>query len=135
MRTQEERIIALENSVALLEKKFSEADIQTINHNTTMLLGLVYKQQSESSEIKSNLTTINYQIGGIKHDIKDLQTKSDEHTSILNEHSAILDKHTSLLNEHSAILNEHTSILKEHTALHNENTRLLTQILALLTKR
>ncbi|GCE26693.1 hypothetical protein KDA_21770 [Dictyobacter alpinus] len=134
MQTQEERIIDLEKAVALLEKKFSEADIQNVNHNTTMLLGLVYKQQIDISVMKSNLTIINQQIGEIKQDVKNLQIKSDQHTSILDEHTAVLNEHTSILNEHTSILNEHTALHKEHTTALNENTKLLTQILALLTK-
>ena len=43
MPTQEERLATLERTVALLQKKLNDADVESVNHNATMLLGLAYK--------------------------------------------------------------------------------------------
>lgn len=85
MPTQEERLNTLERSVALLEKRFNDADIQSVNHNATMLLGLAYKQQSDIKEIKINLITMDQQISEIRQDIKELRTSSSEQTTLLTQ--------------------------------------------------
>ncbi|GAC1365063.1 MAG: hypothetical protein NVS2B12_14970 [Ktedonobacteraceae bacterium] len=78
MPTQEERINALERTVTLLEKRFNDADIQSVNHNATMLLGLSYKQQADIREIKNT---------------------QSEHTTILNEHTLKLNNLETLLTQ------------------------------------
>ena len=77
MPTQEERINALERNVAWLQKKFDDADIPSVNHNATMLLGLAYKQQTDIKEIKISLTTIDQEISEIKQNLITMATKDD----------------------------------------------------------
>ncbi len=113
MPTQEERINTLEKTVALLQKKFNDADIQSVNHNSAMLLGLVYKQQSDIREIKTTLS---------------------EHTEILSEHTTVLTKHTSKLENIEQHIQQLEVKSDKHTELLNENTKLLTQLVVLLTK-
>lgn len=58
MPTPEERLTTLEKTVALLQKRSSEADIQELNRNVTMLLGIVSSQQLDIKEIKINQVTV-----------------------------------------------------------------------------
>jgi len=41
-----------------------------------------------------------------------ISEKLNEHTAILNKHSATLDEHTAILNKHSATLDEHGKLLQ-----------------------
>jgi len=45
-----------------------------------------------------------------------LSEKLDEHTIILEKHSATLDEHTIILKKHSATLDKHSKTLDDHTA-------------------
>ena len=54
----EERLPTLEKTVALLQKRSSEADIQELNRNVTMLLGIVSSQQLDIKEIKISQITV-----------------------------------------------------------------------------
>lgn len=83
MPTQEERINTLESTVAWLQKRLDAADIPSVNHNNTMLLGLAYKQQADITEIKVNLTAIDQRLDR-------LEVKFDEHTTILTKQTSIL---------------------------------------------
>lgn len=57
MATSEERLTTLEKTVALLQKS-SSSDIQGLNRNVTMLLGIVSSQQLDIKEIKIGLITV-----------------------------------------------------------------------------
>jgi hypothetical protein len=113
MPTPEERLNSLERTVALLEKRFEDADVRSVNHNATMLLGMVLKQQDDIKEIKS---TVN------------------EHTAILSEHTAILTEHTVKLNNIEQSIDKLESQTNKNTEALNENTKLLAQMFAMLTK-
>lgn len=102
MPTQEERLTTSERTVTLLQKR-SSAEIQDLNRNVTMLLGIDSGQELDIKEIKIMLVTMDERL-------ERLEGTSEAHT-------ALLDKHTDLLNVHAGILNEHTGILNEHTAL------------------
>lgn len=127
MPTQEERLNTLERTVALLEKKFNNADLQNINHNATMLLGLTYKQQADINEIKINLNEHTSRLDN-------LEAKSDKHTETLNEHTLLLNEHTSKLDNLEQHFKQLEAKSDKHTETLNEHTKLLTQMLALLTK-
>src|SRR6266849_7093960 len=58
MPTPEERPTTLVKTVALLQKRSSEADIQELSRNVTMLLGIVSSQQLDIKEIKINQITV-----------------------------------------------------------------------------
>lgn len=106
MPTPEERLNNLEKTVALLEKRFEDADVRSVNHNATMLLGMVLKQQDDIKEIKSTV----------------------------NEHTAILTEHTVKLNNIEQSIDKLESQTNKNTEALNENTKLLTQMFAMLTK-
>lgn len=120
MQTQEERLSALERSVAILQRRFNDADIESVNHNATMLLGLAYAHQADIREIKAKQ--------------EEHTATLEEHTMILNEHTATLKEHTKLLNEHTAILYDHTKLLNEHTTRFDRLEGLLAQVLERLPK-
>ena len=91
MPSQEERLTTLVQTVALLRKR-SSTEIQDLNRNVTMLLGIASGQELDIKEIKVGLATI--------------EERLDEHTGLLNEHKAILDEHTMLLHQILARLPE-----------------------------
>ncbi|MDQ6642911.1 MAG: hypothetical protein M3Y76_00485 [Chloroflexota bacterium] len=57
MATSEERLTTLEKTIALLQKS-SSTDIQKLNRNVTMLLGIASSQQLDIKEIKISLITV-----------------------------------------------------------------------------
>ena len=57
MPTQEERFTALEQTLAFLQRK-SGVEIQDLNRNVTMLLGVASGQELDIKEIKISLVTI-----------------------------------------------------------------------------
>jgi len=81
----------LEQTVALLQKK-SSANIQDLNRNVTMLLGIASGQELDIKEIKIKLATMSEQ--------------QDAQTVTLNEYAVILREHSTILNEHSALLRQ-----------------------------
>jgi hypothetical protein len=91
MPTQDERLTTLEQTVALLQKK-SSANIQDLNRNVTMLLGIASGQELDIKEIKIKLATMSEQ--------------QDAQTVTLNEYAVILREHSTILNEHSALLRQ-----------------------------
>jgi chromosome segregation ATPase len=113
MPTTEERLSALEKTVSVLEKKLNDADLESVNHNATMLLGLSIKHQSDIHEIKNTLS---------------------EHAHTLNEHTRILNEHSAKLDNIELEIQQIKTKSDQHTEAINENTKLLTQIVALLTK-
>lgn len=84
MPTQDERLTTLEQTVAPLQKK-SSTNIQDLNRNVTMLLGIASGQELDIKEIKIKLVTMGEQL--------------DEHSAILREHTAIFNKHSALLRQ------------------------------------
>lgn len=98
MLTQEERLSQLERSMAAVNGAISD-----INHNETMLLGLVTKQEEIIREVNARLAALNEHIDTFEQsvnsrlDIHDkrfdrletrldrLETKFDEHTTLLTQ--------------------------------------------------
>lgn len=91
MPTQDERLTTLEQTVALLQKR-SSANIQDLNRNVTMLLGIASGQELDIKEIKIKLATMSEQ--------------QDAQTVTLNEYAVILREHSTILNENSALLRQ-----------------------------
>lgn len=60
MPTQEERLNTLEQTVALLQKR-SSADVQDLNRNVTMVLGIASGQELDVKEIKVKLALMSDQ--------------------------------------------------------------------------
>ena len=83
------------------------------------MIGHMTKLADDVTDIRQNMVRMEFQltekINILFDGQKAINEKLDEHTAILNKHSAILDEHTAILNKHSAILDEHTEILADHT--------------------
>jgi len=61
MPTQEERFTTLEQTVALLQKR-SSTEVQDLNRNVTMLLGIASGQELDIKEVKIKLATMGEQL-------------------------------------------------------------------------
>ena len=111
--TQEDRIAALERKVAMLEllrsqdeRKAEEGtppaqarNMREINENITILLGVTSSQGGDIKVIKED-------VSGIKDRLDRLETKSNEHTALLNEHTGRFDHIEALLTQILARLPE-----------------------------
>jgi hypothetical protein len=64
MPTQEERIFALEQTVAVLNR-----GIWDISHNETILLGLAIKHDENIREVKSSLATLSERLNTFEHSV------------------------------------------------------------------
>lgn len=131
MPTQEERPTTLERTVALLQKR-SSAEIQDLNRNVTMLLGIDSGQELDIKEIKIMLVTMDERLERLEGTSEAHTGLLNNHTDLLNTHAGTLDEHTGILNTHTTLLNEHTGILNAHTALLNEHTGILNEHTTLL---
>src|SRR4249920_3817229 len=120
MPTQEERLVALEQSFGTQQKEIGKS-IREVNENSTIMLGLLQTLTQESKQ-----TGLRVEMMKIRMD--QLETKFDAHTALLNEH-------TRVLSEHTVLLNEHTRVLSEHTTRFDRLETLLTQILARLPEK
>ena len=105
MPTQEERLTTLERTVALLQKR-SSAEIQDLNRNVTMLLGMISGQELDIKEIKIGLVTLDEKADALDGRIERLEGTSEVHTGILNEHTNLLKSHTEILNTHTELLKQ-----------------------------
>ena len=111
--TQEDRIAALERKVAMLEllrsqdeRKAEEAlppaqarTMKETNENLTILLGVTSSQGGDIKVIKADTSSI-------KDRLDRLETQSNEHTALLNEHSGRFDHVEALLTQILARLPE-----------------------------
>jgi hypothetical protein len=111
--TQEDRIAALERKVAMLEllrsqdeRKVEEdnpraqvRNMREINENLTILLGVTSSQGGDIKVIKEDVSSIKDRLGR-------LETKSNEHTALLNEHTGRFDHVEALLTQILARLPE-----------------------------
>ena len=104
--TQEDRISALERKVAMLELLRSQDERQAegaippaqahnmreIYENITILLGVTSSQGGDIEVIKEDVSSI-------KDRLDRLETKSNEQTALLNEHSGRFDHVEALLTQ------------------------------------
>ena len=91
MPTQEERLTALEQKTA--------AHIQEMDENFTIMVGVIRHQGQDIKRIfqrletiDENLNTFNKRLETIEHQLNQLETKFDEHTSLLTQILARLPK-------------------------------------------
>ena len=91
MPTQEERLTALEQKTA--------AHIQEMDENFTIMVGVIRHQGQDIKRIfqrletiDENLNTFNKRLETIEHQLNQLETKSDEHTTLLTQILARLPK-------------------------------------------
>jgi hypothetical protein len=84
MPTQDERITALEEKTA--------AHIQEIDENFTIMVGVIRHQGQDIKRIFQRLETMDESLNSLKHQLNQLDTKSDEHTSLLSQILARLPK-------------------------------------------
>ena len=75
MPAPEERLTTLEKTVALLQKRSSEADIQELNRNVTMLLGIVSSQQLDIKEIKIGLVTVEGRLDTVEEHLGNIEQR------------------------------------------------------------
>ena len=113
MPTQEDRIAALEREVAMLEllrsqdeRKAEEAiplvqtrHMREINENPTILLGVTSSQGGDIKVIKEDVSSV-------KDRLERLETKSNDQTALLNEHTGRFDHVEALLTQILARLPE-----------------------------
>src|SRR5260370_25761320 len=98
MPTQEERITALEQTLAKSQKE-TNANIVEIDENTTILLGVIRRQGQDIRRISEHLSTIDEQLATIEQRLNRLETKSDEHIALLREHTTRCDRLETLLTQ------------------------------------
>jgi hypothetical protein len=104
MPTQEERLSALEQTVAAFSR-----DIRDISHNETILLGMAMKQQEQTREIRSSLASLSEHIDIFEQSVNSrfgvLETTLNEHIDTfeqsVNSRFGVLE---TTLNEHTAVL-------------------------------
>ena len=96
--TQEERLTALEQKTA--------AHIQEMDENFTIMVGVIRHQGQDIKRIfqrletideslhifNQRLETVDESLNTLKHQLNQLETKSDEHTSLLTQILARLPK-------------------------------------------
>ena len=84
MPTQEERLTALEQKTA--------THIQEMDENFTIMVGVIRHQGQDIKRIFQRLETIDESLNTLKHQLNQLETKSDEHTTLLTQILARLPK-------------------------------------------
>jgi len=82
MATQEERLVTVETGLATFQREMVAKTRET-NENSTILLGLLYKQSIEIKDIHERLDTI-------EQDVRDVKATQTEHTGLLHQHTALL---------------------------------------------
>ncbi len=82
MATQEERLTTVEKSLATFQREMVAKTRET-NENSTILLGLPYKQSIEIKDIHERLDTI-------EQDVRKVKTTQIEHTTLLHQQTALL---------------------------------------------
>jgi uncharacterized protein (DUF3084 family) len=145
MPTQEERLTIVEQSVTILQK-----GMRDINHNSTILLGVVSEQGKDIREIKARLvdmserldifeqsTNAHFEMQGkqieanskqIEANTRQLEANSKQieaNTRQLEANSKQIEANTKLLAEHSEILAEHGKILAKHSEMLAEHGEIL----------
>lgn len=84
MPTQEERLAALEQNFATFRKDIA-AHMREADENTTIMLGVIRHQGQDIKRIVEHLETIDQRLDR-------LETKLDEHTTLLTQILARLSK-------------------------------------------
>ena len=84
MPTHEERITALEQKTS--------THIQEMDENFTIMVGVIRHQGQDIKRIFQRLETIDESLLTLKHHFNQLETKFDEHTSLLSQILARLPK-------------------------------------------
>jgi len=89
MPTQEERLSALEQTVAAFSR-----DIRDISHNETILLGMAMKQQEQTREIRSSLASLSEHLDTFSEHLGTFEQSVNSRFGVLettlNEHTAVL---------------------------------------------
>ncbi len=91
MPTQEERLTALERTFTTSQKETAKY-IQETDENTTIMLGVIRHQGQDIKRIFQRLETIDESLSTVKHQLNQLETKFDEHTTLLTQILARLPK-------------------------------------------
>ena len=145
MPTQEERLLKVEQTITALK-----VDIEDINHNETILLGLLTQQLHSTREIKSNLAYLtenmnnrfetqqrtieaveqhmNSRLDGLEHRFDTLENRFD---TLENRFDTLENRFDTLENRFGTLENRFEAQEKRL----DEHTVLLTQILARLPEK
>jgi hypothetical protein len=105
MPTQEERLVALEQSFGTQQKEIGKS-IREVNENSTIMLGLLQTLTQESKQ-----TGLRMEMMKIRMD--QLETKFDAHTALLNEHTRVLSEHTTRFDRLETLLTQILARLPE----------------------
>ena len=84
MATQEERLTALEQTFAVLQKE-TAAHIRETDENTTIMLGVMRHQGQDIKRIVERLEIIDNRLNTIEQRLDRMETKFDEHTTLLTQ--------------------------------------------------
>ena len=87
MPTQEERLAALEQKFANFQQETAK-NIQEIEENTTIMLGVIRSQGRDIRKIFERLETIDQRLDRLEtidQRLDRLETKFDEHTGLLTQ--------------------------------------------------
>lgn len=138
MPTQEERLIIVEQSVTILQK-----GMRDINHNSTILLGVVSEQGKDIREIKARLadmserldmfeqsTSAHFEMQGKQIEANSKQIEAN--TRQLEALNKQVEANSKLLAEHSGILATHSEILAKHSEILADHGTKLDRILLIL---
>ena len=104
MPTQEERLSALEQTVAAFSR-----DIRDISHNKTILLGMAMKQQEQTREKRSSLASLSEHLHTFEQSVnsrfdtfeQSVNGRFDTFEQSVNSRFGVLE---TTLNEHTAVL-------------------------------
>ncbi len=91
MPTQEERLTALEKTFAAFRQE-AGAHIKETEENTTIMLGIMRSQGQDIRKIFQRLESMDDNLNTIKQQLNQLETKFDEHTTLLTQILARLPK-------------------------------------------
>ena len=105
MPTQEERLSALEQTVAAFSR-----DIRDISHNETILLGMAMKQQEQTREIRSSLASLSEHLDTFSEHLGTFEQSVNSRFGVLETTLGVLE---TTLNGHTAVLTQILARLPE----------------------
>src|SRR5258706_16316433 len=106
MPTQEERLSALEQTVAVLNR-----GIWDISHNETILLGMAIKHDENIREVKSSLATLSEHLKTFEQSVNGRFGAIDGHVGALDAHVGALNAHVGALDNRVVSLEAHVGVL------------------------
>ena len=90
--------------------------------------------ENRVSELESNVGAIGGVLEQITQALRGISNTQNEHSRLLNEHSAALRSIITTQNEHSRLLVEHSRLLGEHSRLLGEHSEAIRSIIGTLNE-